>query len=59
MEYFHTLFLYDSVADWVLLLYLTAGTTYHIARGEVNLIIPWITCHLTIRESGVLGYGMA
>ena len=35
------LFLSDSVADRVPLLYLPAGTAYHIAGGgEVNLIIP-------------------
>lgn len=50
MAYFHTLFLYDLVADQVLLLSLTAGTAYHIVGGEVNLIIPWVMCQLTIRE---------
>ena len=45
------LFLSDLIADGVPLLYLPAGTTYHTAGGEVNLIIPCITCPLTIREN--------
>ena len=33
------LFLYDLVTEWLLLLYLTAGTTYHIAGGKVTSLL--------------------
>jgi len=34
----YLLFLYDLLIEWLLILYLTAGAAYHIAKGGGDLI---------------------
>jgi len=53
------LFLSDSVAERVLLLYLMAGTAYHIAGGRLTSLFPELRVSSLFGKDSVRRYGMA